>query len=110
MGWVNVLTMFLVFIVAALALAPLAAAQSEAQDQLAQFDATFVCPDKLPTFEAHNEALKRFIEVTSAIRPAMTDLEVTNFRLALLHRHHCDKTIRKMRQLQHDDARSRPTG
>lgn len=68
-------------------------AQLDVQKQLDQIDQSFVCPEDLPTDEARKDALKLFIDRVAAAEPKITISEIVEYRVSLLKKHQCEKTL-----------------
>src|SRR5208337_4718481 len=73
--------------------APAARAQLRVQQQLDQVDQSFVCPEDLPTDQAKTDALKLFMDRVAAIQPNITIGEIIEYRVSLLKKHRCEKTL-----------------
>jgi hypothetical protein len=82
-----------------LAAAGAASSQLRVQGQLAQVDATFVCPESLPSDEARQDAVKLCLEEVAAIEPQINVREVVSYRVALLRKHRCSETLRNIGEL-----------
>jgi len=61
------------------------------------YDAVFRCPEALPTAEREQAALDFFMRARSR-HGDWTLADVARYRLALLERHHCDATLRRIRE------------
>jgi hypothetical protein len=73
-----------------------ARAQPSKQQQLAELDRTFVCPESLPSDAARKDAVKLFVEQYAAIHPETTIAQFTYYRISLLEKHHCSVTLAAM--------------
>ena len=63
------------------------------QQKLDQIDRTFICPEKLPSYEARKAAAKLFVERLQAIQPDLTIKNLVEYRQSLLVKHQCRKTL-----------------
>jgi hypothetical protein len=80
----------------------LAAGQTEpilpVQQKLEQIDRTFICPESLPSDEARQDAVKLFVEQLRAIEPNLTIRNLVEYRMALLEKHGCTKTLENIKK------------
>jgi hypothetical protein len=63
------------------------------QRKLDQIDRTFVCPERLPSDEAREDAVKLFIAQVQAAEPNLTVRDLIAYRQALLVKHKCTATL-----------------
>ena len=82
---------------------PLGAQQSP-QDTLGQLDQSFVCPENLPNDHARDTALRDFLEAIRAGAGSMTVAQMIEFRMFLLKKHNCAKTLEQI----HANAQKQP--
>ena len=68
-------------------------AQLRVQDQLAQIDRSFVCPESLPDDEARSAALTLFLKQVAAVEPHISITELVDYRVNLLRKHQCVVTL-----------------
>jgi len=80
-------------ILLAAAFAVPALAQSADKDKLAEVDRNFVCPENLPTDAARQEAVKQYLLNVRDAWPVATVDDMIAFRVALLNKHNCTKTL-----------------
>ena len=82
----------LLFIVAAASALPAHAGDVD-KEKLAQVDHSFVCPESIPDSAARQEAIRQFILQVSDAWPNASVDDTIAFRVALLKKHKCTKTL-----------------
>jgi len=85
-------------ILLAAAFAVPALAQSADKDKLAEVDRNFVCPENLPTDAARQEAVKQYLLSVGDAWPGVTVNQMIAFRVALLNKHNCTKTLEALKR------------
>jgi len=65
---------------------------------LDEIDRTFVCPEDLPNDDAREASLRQFLERIRKDAGTMTVDQMIEFRVRLLEKHHCTKTLQHIRQ------------
>ena len=78
-----------------------AQAQSADKDKLSQVDRNFVCPESLPSDAARQEAVKQYLLAVGDAWPGVTVDQMIAFRVALLNKHKCTKTLEAIQQQSH---------
>ena len=73
-------------------------AQSADKDKLAQVDRTFVCPESLPDDATRREAMKKYLLAVGDAWPGVTVNQMIDFRVALLNKHNCAKTLEALKR------------
>jgi len=73
-------------------------AQSADKEKLAEVDRNFVCPESLPTDAARQEAVKQYLLAVGAAWPNATVNDMIAFRVTLLNKHNCTKTLEALKR------------
>ena len=68
------------------------------KDKLAEIDRGFVCPESIPDSAARQEAIRQFILQVRDAWPSASVDDTIAFRVALLNKHKCTKTLEAIQQ------------
>jgi hypothetical protein len=74
----------------------------------AQFNAQFRCPESLPSSQARDQEVHRFINWVQQNHGDWTILQLSTFRMQLLENHDCKQTLDNIRA--HDRQTSQTLG
>jgi len=79
---------------------PAVSAHAQAVDaaKLDRVDRAFVCPEVLKSSAARDDAIRQFTRDVSDAWPDITIEQMVTFRVAVLERHHCTKTLDAIRR------------
>jgi hypothetical protein len=75
-----------------------AQAQSADKDKLDAVDRNFVCPESQPDDATRKGAVKQFLLEVGEAWPGVTIGQMIQFRVALLNKHNCTKTLEAIRR------------
>lgn len=83
-----------------IALLALGAGHANAQTAVPDtgYSMSFQCPESLPTKEAREEAVSKFIAWAQAAHPDWTIEQFVDYRMKLLVAHKCTATLEKIRE------------
>ena len=73
-------------------------AQSADKDKLEQVDRNFICHENLPDDAARQEAVKHYLLAVGDAWPGVTVQQMIAFRVALLNKHNCTKTLENLKR------------